>query len=63
MRKLSLCLMKTISHLQSENRAATDLENSGNLKETPESKGICLKSQGICDRIQKVREKSWNFVV
>ena len=45
---------------------ATDLENlekSGNLKETSESQGICLKSQGICDRIPKVREKSGNFVV
>ena len=32
-------------------RVATDLENlekSGNLKETSESQGICLKSQGIC---------------
>ena len=37
---------------------ATDLENlekSGNLKETPES-------QGICDRIRKVREKSGNLL-
>ena len=40
---------------------ATDLENlehlekSGNLKETSES-------QGICDRIPKVREKSGNFL-
>ena len=43
-------------------RVATDLENlekSGNLKETSESQGICLKSQGIYDRIQK----SGNFVV
>ena len=40
-------------------RVATDLENlekSGNLKETSESQGICQKSQGICDRIPKVRE-------
>ena len=40
-------------------RVATDLEHlekSGNLKETSES-------QGICDRTQKVREKSGNFVV
>ena len=40
-------------------RVATDLENlekSGNLKET-------FESQGICDRIPKVREKSENFVV
>ena len=40
-------------------RVATDLENlekSGNLKET-------FESQGICDRIPKVREKSGNFVV
>ena len=47
-------------------RVATDLENlekSGNLKETSESKGISLKSQGILDRIPKVREKSGNFVV
>ena len=29
---------------------------SENLKETSESQGICLKSQGICDRIPKVRE-------
>ena len=42
-----------------QNRVATDLENlekSGNLKETSESQGICLKSQGICNRIPKVRE-------
>ena len=41
------------------NRIATDLENlkkSGNLEKTSES-------QGICDRIPKVREKSGNFVV
>ena len=47
-------------------RVASDLENlekSGNLKETSESQGIYLKSQGICDRIPKVREKSGNFVV
>ena len=44
-------------------RVATDLEKSGNLKETSESQGICLKSRGICDRIPKVREKSGNFVV
>ena len=43
-------------------RVATNLENlenlekSGNLKETSES-------QGICDKIPKVREKSGNFVV
>ena len=40
-------------------RVATDLENlekSGNLKVTSKSHGICLKSQGICDRIPKVRE-------
>ena len=40
-------------------RVATDLENlekSGNLKETSEGQGICLKSQGICDKIPKVRE-------
>ena len=47
---------------QASHRVATDLENlekSGNLKETSESQGICLKSQGICDRIPsqgKVRE-------
>ena len=38
---------------------ATDLENlekSGNLKETSESQGICLKSQGICEKFPKVRE-------
>ena len=34
----------------------TDLEKSGNLKETSESQGICLKCQGIRDRIPKVRE-------
>ena len=48
------------------NRVATDLENlekSGNLKETSENQGIYLKSQGICDRIPKVRKKSGNFVV
>ena len=41
------------------NRVATDLENlekSGNLKETSESQGICLKSQGICEGIPKVKE-------
>ena len=40
-------------------RVATDLENlekSGNLYETSQSQGIYLKSQGICDRIPKVRE-------
>ena len=43
-----------------EHRVATDLENfenpekSGNLKETPES-------QGICDRIPKVRGKVREF--
>ena len=45
---------------------ATNLENLeklGNLKETSESQGIYLKSQGICDRIPKVRENSGNFVV
>ena len=44
-------------------RVATDLEKSGNLKETSESQGICQKSQGICNTIPKVREKSGNFVV
>ena len=41
------------------NRVATDLDNleeSGNLKNTSESQGIRPKSQGICDRIPKVRE-------
>ena len=40
-------------------RVATDLESlekSGNLKETSEGQGIYLKSQGICQRIPKVRE-------
>ena len=40
-------------------RVATDLENlvkSGNLKETSANQGIYLNSQGICDRILKVRE-------
>ena len=40
-------------------KVAIDLENlekSGNLNETSESQGICLKSQGICDRIPKVKE-------
>ena len=32
------------------------MEKSGNLKETSENQGIYLKSQGICDRIPKVRE-------
>ena len=47
---------------KSLHRVATNLENlenlekSGNLKETSESQGICLKNQGICDRIPKVRE-------
>ena len=47
-------------------RVTTDQENLeklGNLKETSESQGICQKSQGIRDRIPKVREKSGNFVV
>ena len=42
-----------------ECKAATNLENlekSGNLKETSESQGICLNSQGICGKIPKVRE-------
>ena len=49
-------------------KVATDLENlenvekSGNLKETSESQGSLLQSQGICDRIPKVREKAGNFV-
>ena len=41
------------------NRVATDLENlekSGNLKKTSKSQGICLKSQGICDKIPNFRE-------
>ena len=29
---------------------------SGNLNETSQSQGICLKIHGICDRIPKVRE-------
>ena len=40
-------------------RVVTNLENlekSGNLKETSESRGIHLKGQGICNRIPKVRE-------
>ena len=41
-------------------RVATDLENLEKLGN--ESQGICLKSQGICHRIPKVREKSGNFV-
>ena len=55
-----------INLLNTYYRVATDLENlekSGNLEDTPESQGICLKSQGICGRIPKVREKSGNFVV
>ena len=44
-------------------RIATDLEKSGISKETSESQGICLESEGICDRIPNVREKSGNFVV
>ena len=46
------------------NRVATDLENlekSGDLKKTSESQGICPRSQGICDRILKVRGKSEFF--
>ena len=45
-------------------RVATDLESLGKsryLKETPENQGICLKIQGICDRIPKVRDfVVWN---
>ena len=40
-------------------RVATDLENLEkleNLNETSQSQGISLKSQGICNRIPKVRE-------
>ena len=43
-------------------RVATDLENlenqekSASLKETSESQGISLKSQGICDRNPKISE-------
>ena len=36
---------------------------SWNLNETSQSQEICLKSQGICNRIPKVQEKSGNFVV
>ena len=57
---------KCMNLFSSIDRVATDLENlekSGNLKETFESQGICQKSQGIYDRIPKVREKSVNFVV
>ena len=49
--------------MTAQHRVATDLENlenlekSGNLKETSESQGISLKSQGIWDRVPKVREK------
>ena len=43
-------------HVPLSDRVATDLEKSGNLKETSESQGICQKSQGICNRIPKVRE-------
>ena len=49
----------TLGFIRTYHRVATDLENLeklGNLKETSESQGICLKSQGICDRIPKVRE-------
>ena len=53
---LSKRLIRVATHLE-------NLEKSGNLKETSESRGICLKSQGICDRIPKIREKSGNFVV
>ena len=48
-------------HPKTAIRVAADLENlekSGNLKETSESRGICLKSQGICNRIPKVKEFS-----
>ena len=46
-------------------RVATDLktlETSRNFKETSESQAICLKIQGTCGKIPKVREKSVNFV-
>ena len=36
---------------------------SWNLNETSQSQEICPKSQGICNRIPKVQEKSGNFVV
>ena len=48
--KISLFRIKC-SLWQAVVRVATDLENqekSGNLKETSESQGICLKCQGIC---------------
>ena len=56
MHKLAVCKKWYVASI---NRVATDLENlekSGDLKDTSESQGICLKSQGICDRIPKVRE-------
>ena len=60
------CHMFNIARTDTFHRVATDLENlekSGNLHETSQSQGMYLKSQGICDRIPKVREKSGNFVV
>ena len=56
---LVLSIKYLFFHVLAQCRVATDLENlekSGNLKETSESHGICLKSQGICDTIPKVRE-------
>ena len=55
---------------QSFDRVVINLEKSGNLKETSasESQGICdripkvRESQGICDRIPKVREVREFFV-
>ena len=44
----------------------SDLENlqkSENLKKTSESQGIWPKSQGICDRILKVRESRGFFFI
>ena len=55
----SVLIFSFIAHLGEPGRVATDLENlekSGNLNKTSQS-------QGICDRIPKVREKSGNFVV
>ena len=61
---------KTVGHSAAQqnghlSRVAIDLENlekSGNLKDTSESQGICLKSQGICNKFPKLREKSGNLL-
>ena len=57
---------RDISLVDTVHRVSIDLENlkkSGNWNETFQSQGIYLKSQGVCCKIPKIREKSGNFWV